>query len=215
MKKTQIPSRKKQKVKSVQKISPSDSCFASAKELSEDGIGEFSTDNEQGDDHLEDKKKKCLIVDQFYCNSKDNAIIPTNAPPGQSSSTVDDNITTHIQPTPILNDRSVNIVEEKLKPDLENNKKRNNLKNKVSTKKEKVNKFNPSNPGPLEAAWNRQEILKRATTTSSETIHMNNLSINVSDVYSKPQNGESSITNSSLSNRQPLKNFTDLFREIQ
>jgi hypothetical protein len=213
LKKTQIPSRKKQKIKSVQKISPSDSCFGSAKELSEDGIGEFSTDNEQVDDHLEDKKKKCLI-DQFYCNSKDNAIIPTNAPPGQSSSIVVDSIA-HIQPTPILNDRSVNIVEEKLKPDLENNKKQNNLKNKVSTKKEKVNKFNPSNPGPLEAAWNRQEILKRATTTSSETIHMNNLSINISDVNLKPQNGESSITHSSLSNRQPLKNFTDLFREIQ
>ena len=214
MKKTQIPSRKKQKIKSVQKISPSDSCFGSAKELSEDGIGEFSTDNEQGDDHLDDKKKKCLI-DQFYCTGKDNAIISINAPHEQSSSTVVDHIT-HIQPTPILNDRSVNI-EEKLKPDLEN-KKQNNLKNKVSTKKEKVNKFNPSNPGPLEAAWNRQEILKRATTTttSSDTIQMNNLSINISDVNSKPQNGESSIiTNSSLSNRQPLKNFTDLFREIQ
>ena len=198
---------RKKKVKKFSKISPADSCFGDTKELSEDGIGEFSEEEEEeeGAKIGQDEQNHQSRIEKYFTLS---------SPSGVFERSVDDEDVPMILPEDGGNESNGSMrkamgasmrsspAKKRKPPTPPANRNQKNLHGKSPI----------SVPYSLEAAWTRAgENMKRSkTTTLTEGIASRDE--NVENRCSHSNDTSESSKGNASTGRQPMITHFDLFK---
>ena len=202
---------RKRKVKKSAKISPSDSCFGATKELSEDGIGEFSDNSsDQEDGATEESNQQPRLEKYFSLSSSPSAVLETPS--------IDDEVMMKdVEGRGSVDEADGNLAAtgangseggsaSKTTP----TRKKKNTNTTSAFKRQKTNTQGkppipvvPRNQNSLEAAFLRAENIRRSSTA-----------VVVDGIASMEVDVEKVETGKVVTStgRQPMKTISDLFK---
>jgi len=189
---TEIESSRKRKTKSTSRILASESCFSSAKELPEDVIGEYSTDDEGLRDVKElDTTQQKRIKDFFSAESQQKEIdicIPKQAAAEQISS-------------PLINQKANCISNKKVTP--VSGSKKSKPSQRLS-KKQSISPHNNIRGGLISNFFASEGKKSKFNLNSVDEI---NTSLN-------DDKSSSSAAAAALSERKPMRTLSDALRNV-